>query len=410
MRLFATNEKTDPYFFVMGMLFLLQAVGEYLLPGGAGGERMAIKLLCGLQVAFALATVAVSMHSVKIMHPIAIALILLCGWMGLAGMIHTDDHRAMLYACVMFFYWTSMFLFCYVRIQVAPDRSQKFLVLLALSLFIWILALRNTMALDMDITGRKKEDQIQNYLSYYMVALMPFVLLLDSKKLKTISLLLISFGAVYSLKRGAVLALLLMGTSVSLYYFGVLCAGKKRFRGIFISLSLWGFALAVGVTMYVINPDAVERRLNKDNSDRLAIYSTTTFELAKSTPFEMVFGHGYKTSTEDTGENPHNDWLLLQYDYGIVGVILMALVYITVLGLLAKLVKERSPLILPLSAAIMLMFAIQLYSMCVYIKTFGYITGLFGLVAGMVQVESQKRGWGPTNTMPAVAPIPRQFF
>jgi hypothetical protein len=392
----------DIPFLIMGSLFLAQAVAECLFPAGSGDERLVIKLLCGVQVVFALVTAFATKKMGRFFQPnsISVALLLLLIWLCLAGMIQVDDRMAMLYACVMFLYWYSMFLFFYVRSQADPRRCRAFLIIVAGSLFVWLFALRNSIVVAMEIAGRPQELQIQNYLGYYMVALFPYVLLVKSKTLKVIAMALISFGAIYSLKRGAVLALVLMGIGSSCLYLYVLPAGPKRVKGIVALLFFWGLGMAVSGLLYRVNPAAIERRIHGRTDDRTDTYSAILAEIAESNLFELLVGHGYLGSSPDTRDNPHNDWLLLQYDYGAVGVVLMLNVYRVLCVLLWRLCRMQSPLAVSLVSSIILLACVQMYSMGLYIKTFGFITGSIGLVAGCFQagnVSKRLRQYQPVT-------------
>ena len=103
--------------------------------------------------------------------------------------------------------------------------------------------------------------------------------------------------------------------------------------------------------------------------------------------YELVIGMGDRQSIKETGHEPHNDWLLLLHDYGIIGVLFMLNIYLSLIGLLWRLCSMKSPLSLPLISSLMLMTCVQLYSSGLYIKTFGFITGCIGLVVGSYYAE-----------------------
>ena len=388
MRSFVTQRPADIPFLILGASFLGLAVAEYFLPGGLGEDRPEVKVLCGMQGGFALAGGLLGTRSARVLTPLHISLLLLCIWLCSNTVIQARDATTALHGCAMFVFWYSMFLFCYVRIQADAGRSRLFLITLIGSLPIWLAALRNSMALDMELAGRREGFEMQNYLSYYMVAMFPYALLLRHRALKVIAMLVISFGAMYSLKRGAVLALVLMGLGASVVYVAVLCNGARRTRAGVGLLVLWGVGVAMAVLYWRANPVAVDRRLASGVADRSNIYAATAEQLSKATPFEAIAGQGCLASVVAIGHEPHNDWLFLQYDFGIVGVLLMLNVYFFLFVLLWRLCRLRSPLALSLISSIVLLACVQMYSTGLYVKTLGFITGSIGLVAGCFQAGS----------------------
>jgi hypothetical protein len=137
----------------------------------------------------------------------------------------------------------------------------------------------------------------------------------------------------------------------------------------------------VGALFVRANWEVVEHRLNQA-SNREEVYRRTFEAIGKSEIYEIVIGHGTLQSEKAINANTHNDWLFLLYDYGIVGVILMLNVYLSLMWIIWKLCKLKSPLLLPLVSSLILMACVQQYSIGLYLKTFGFITGGIGLVLG----------------------------
>lgn len=383
----SSRRRLDIPFAVMGLFFIAMAISEYLFPTWAGGDRLEVKLLNGAQAAFALIVVFFTPGPPFFSRRIPFSFLLLFFWVCVSGIINAGDLMKVLYHLVMFLYWYSLFLFFYIRSRTNPEGVQVFLVLAACSLFVWVPTLIECTAGFMDIGHRPLWLQLQNYLGYYIVALFPYVLLLKRKTLKIISIALISYGAIYSLKRGAVLALVLMGIGSSLLYCTVLCSAGKRVRSVAIIIFLWAIVIAVGSQFVMAKQEDISHRI-LSNTGRPAIYVATVDAIEKGSFFELLAGHGIRQSRVVTGHDAHNDWLLLLYDYGIIGVVLMLNVYISLVGFLWKLCKLKSPLALPLTSSLLFMACVQLYSTGLYLKTFGFITGSIGLVLGCFYAEN----------------------
>lgn len=376
----------DIPFIIMGLFFIAMAVSEYLFPTWKGGDRLEVKLLNGAQVAFALIIVFVSQGPSFFYRRIPFSFLLLFFWMCVSGIINTDDKMKAFYHIVMFLYWYSLFLFFYIRSSINHEELQVFLCLAACSLFIWIPTLIESTSGFMYIRNRPSWLLLQNYIGYYLVALFPYVLLLKRKILKIVSIVLISYGAIYCLKRGAVLALFLMGMSSSLLYFTILSSAKKRIRIGAIIIFLWLIIAAV-VSQFIIDRQDVILHRIESNTGRDMIYEATVNAIKKGTFFELLAGRGIRQSKVITGSDAHNDWLLLLCDFGIIGVVLMLNVYANLIGFWWKLYKLRSPLLLPLTSSLLLMTCVQLYSTGLYLKTFGLITGSIGIVLSCFYAE-----------------------
>jgi hypothetical protein len=368
---------------VMGALFLIMAVTEYLLPAGSEGDRAPIKLLCGAEIVLSLGVTLLDpcRRTPLFRSYVHNALLLLFVWLLGAGVLGTTNLRGMAGGGIVFFYWYSMFVFFYNRGANSSGSREVFLLVVALALVVWILTLRHSVSVQMAMASREGEEQIQNYLGYYVLGLLPFALLLRQKVLKIIALGLISYGAMYSLKRGVMLAYALAAFGSTFVYVVYVCKGRERRRGIFAAVIVWILGIGAAASFYVVNPDAVTRRLVSENN-REEVYSATLSGIEKSDVFDLVVGHGFLKTQEDNNCNAHNDWLLLQYDYGFVGVLLMLNIYGALGLLLWRFCKSGSSLAVPLACSLILMFCVQMYSMGVYQKIFGYIFSGIGLVAG----------------------------
>lgn len=378
--------QVDLPFIIMGLLFIAMAIAEYMFPEGSGAGRFPIKILSGLQIIFALSIAVFTRPSALFSGWIPISFLILLFWLCFSGIIRTDNLNDTLYLWVMYFYWYSFFVFFYTRSITRPEFLQIFLFIALFSLLIWIPTLKKSVSLVVSNIYLSTFQLKQNYIGYYIVALFPFSLMLKKKSFKVITIALISFGTVYSQKRGAIFALVLMGLSSSLLYVIFVSDKTKRIRNISALISLWAVAImAAGIFVYT-NQEFVQHRLNQA-SNREDVYEKTFKAIEKAELYELIIGHGDRKAEKKIGGYTHNDWLFLIYDYGIIGVILMLNIYISLFWLLWKLCRIKSPLSLPLVSALALMTGIQFYSIGLYLKTFGFITGSFGLVLGCYYSE-----------------------
>ncbi len=373
--------KLDMPFVVMGLLFVAMALAEYFIPEGSGANRMAIKILSGTQIAFALIIAVFTDFPAIFSRWIPLSFLILLLWLCISGIIRSENLSDTFYLWSMYFYWYSLFIFFYIRSQIYPERLQAFLVLALISLLVWVPALIHSTALIIDNSYLPTYQLRQNYIGYYIVALFPYTLMLKKNSLKIIAITLITFGTVYSLKRGAILALFLMGFCSSFLYVIVLHNKKKIGKNVIAIIILWILAIIVSGLFVQAHQKIVNHRLHQP-SNREEVYRRYFNAVKKVELYELVIGQGDRKAHEAIGAYTHNDWLFLLYDYGIIGVVLMLNVYISLILFLWKLCKLKSPLSLPLVSSIIMMVCVQQYSIGLYLKTFGFITGSIGMTVG----------------------------
>lgn len=372
----------DVPFAVMGLSFIMMAAMEYIFPEGTYYSRQSIKILCAGQIAWAIVITIFNRAYLIFSRYVSISFTLLLVWICCSGVVRTQDMSATMYLWGMYLYWYSLFVFFYVRCQIVPERLQAFLVLATISLFVWLPALKGSTAVIMKVRYNEPVSHLlQNYIGYYIVAMFPYALLLKRKALKIILIILITFGATYSLKRGAVLALFLMGFAVSWIYFFITKSLKKKIRICLALVSVWVIAILIGGWFVVDNWQTVENRI-ETTTNRPKIFGFAFREIEDAKFYELIVGHGDQQIENAINGLTHNDWLFLIYNYGFIGAFLMLNVYLCVLWIAWKMWRDKSTLLMPLVSALILMACIQIYSVGLYLKTFGLITGSIGLAVG----------------------------
>lgn len=378
--------RLDIPFLIMGLFFISIAITEYLFPQGDGSERLAIKVLCGSQIVFAFAVAFFTRGVVFVPRWINISFFTLCAWLCLSGIVRSTNISQTLYLWVMYLYWYASFLFFFLRTRRSYQGLQMFLSLAVFSLLLWIPALANSTSSIIHKHYPHGSALRQNYIGYYIVALFPYILMVKKKYLKVVGITLISFGTLYSLKRGAVLALGLMGVCTSFLYVISVVPPLKKTRAIIALIFLWGLVFMIGGIFVYTNMEAIERRMS-ESSHREGVFRLSFDAISKAEFYELIIGQGDRKAKTFIGAHTHNDWLFLLYDYGVIGVFLMLNIYVCLMHMLWKLCKSKSSLILPLASVLILMACVQLYSIGLYLKTFGIITGSIGIVAGSLYNE-----------------------
>jgi O-antigen ligase len=177
-----------------------------------------------------------------------------------------------------------------------------------------------------------------------------------------------------------------MGMGSSFLYLTVVAGVEKTRKKIGAIVLLWSVAIVIVGFFIYANQETINRRIN-EGTNRQGIFKRVFNVLENSEFYEIVIGHGDQRSISVLGGYTHNDWLMLIYDYGIIGIILMINVYLSMIRLLWRLCKLKSPLSMPFLSVLILMAGVQQYSIGLQLKTFGLIMGSIGLVVGIFCAE-----------------------
>lgn len=369
----------DWYLLLTGLLFVAMPLLE-LYYAGNQGDRNSIKILNGLQVVVALSGIIASGDFSWIRHRVMTSFFFFFLYLCVYEILFYEDIAEFSRAILVYCYWFFYLIFFYLRAYKSPGRVQLFLGILFVSLVLWVPAIVSSASGIMEAKGYNY--RIQDNSGYYFVALLPFVLCIKSNKIKIIAFALISFGSVYSLKRGVIVALVLMGGSAAIVNYYYIQRVKSLTKLILIIIGVSSVFLAPAALFFQRNSDDVIRRI-QSQTGREIIYAETLKNLGDADITPLVFGHINERIENKIGILPHNDWLYLLHDYGILGFSLLLYVYFYLYKYLKALCRLHSKLAIPLTAVIMLMVCVQMVSYGFFVKIFGLITGCIGLIVGL---------------------------
>lgn len=173
-------------------------------------------------------------------------------------------------------------------------------------------------------------DDTQMIASYYVLFLLPILLLKESKLLCTILLCITMIALIAGFKRGGVLAFAL--SAIAYYvisFYSDMKKSRKNAQKIYAisGFFLLGILVAVVVWYLSANENPIIERIqnieNDEGSGRLTVWSTTWNMFCSSNIFEFVMGHGEgKVLTDSRLDlSAHNDFLEVAYDYGVIALI-----------------------------------------------------------------------------------------
>lgn len=221
---------------------------------------------------------------------------------------------------------------------------------------------------------------------YYLVGLLPIILLYTPQKLKIIPFLLAFIVAVMSSKRGALVAVVIM---LFLYFFlsGKNKAGKKR--NVIIRIIVLSFVLFVVyyvvmrlVGQYDLNIFDRMDKLEEDGGSGRATRWTIIIRhfTTYSTIFEMLFGNGHGTIGELVGGHAHNDFLEFLYEYGVFAFVLYVLFYVLLIKETIKMYKHGYPYAREFTCSVAVALCMSMFSFyavdCTHITSSSICQGL----------------------------------
>ena len=211
--------------------------------------------------------------------------------------------------------WPILFEATYLFIKDSPGRIVEMRYFYFLVMLIGFTAFASALLL--------KRFGTQTNMVYFMVLTVPFLLLIKSKKWRSIILAVATLAVLFSMKRSMMLAFALFWAIISALYL---------FRSGRIVEAIVVFILMVGIGYYSFDfVDSISggflssRFEDEDMSNgRETIYEYTWQMIMNSDVEEWVLGHGHNAVFEDSPLtiSAHNEFLEVIYDYGIIVLVL----------------------------------------------------------------------------------------
>lgn len=300
-------------------------------------------------------------------------------WMLLSGLVVPDKYLANM-SSVLF--WPSIYyLFYYFSLSIKNKRIVFYLILflfIEVSVFYFIV----TQEKNMNLLNRIAS---VNHV-YYILLLVPWLFLVKNKKVVNIILFLVIILTINSAKRGAMLAVLV--SAVFYVYF-------NYFKGItknknFLSTYILGFVVIVaGYAVFDYYNSKSEgyivsrfENIEEDQgSGRLEIYAEV-WQMIRDSPVEnFVMGNGHNEVFNNTSMqlSSHNDYLEVFYDYGIIGLLLLASLLLILLNRTIKLSRINSNYkVAYISAFIIFLFMTSISHIVLYPTYIIYLAAFLG--------------------------------
>lgn len=218
---------------------------------------------------------------------------------------------------------------------------------------------------------------------YFPLLTLPWLLCIKNKYLKNILFLSLFAIVVFSLKRSAILVMLVMlipfvKTNAKVFQ------KYKVFNAVIFLLFFSFFGYAFYKVNEIVGAGAVSRiaAMSEDQgSSRIGIYEEVIdLQLSAGLP-EWIMGHGHfgVSKTISWEMSAHNDFLEVLFNYGTILFLLYLSLWFIVLLQMKKLYSLRSPLFLAYLSSISIFFIFSMVShLILYPSYFIYIVSFWG--------------------------------
>lgn len=224
--------------------------------------------------------------------------------------------------------------------------------------------------------------------SYSVLYLLPFLLCHRNKVFRWVSIAMVVFVVMISLKRGGFVAVIV---AIAVYFLISFFSLRGKKFGIGHAIVLIGATVGVIYLVQYVNSvvmgDMLFDRLNDiesgEGSGRLGIYTKYLAFIQSDDIVHLIFGHGWQGSILDSGINAtcHNDFLEVFVDFGLIGFIAYISFWVSLIRLCKLMVRNKHEYAPAMGASIAIFFV---NSMVAHIYIYSWYMLLFALFWGYI--------------------------
>lgn len=319
----------------------------------------------------------------------------LFAWILLVDLVRGTDQWLMATRVGLAFWWSVTYVFM-ARLGLRNPRARELLPRIMVFFFVFFCIM--TVAAVILIEQRTGHEQGVAGAAYYALSASPFIFLLEGSAVVRFGLIVLGILAVgFSSKRGAIVSMVAMFCTVGFVY---LRAGRLRIKKLFALLAVLCFAVVIFWYLQRLTDGYLLSRFTReelsDGSGRADIWRETIEAIKEGSTQRMLIGGGSGSTIDLVGTGTHNEWLEFQNCYGVVGVLLLA-VLLGAMGTTAYRYYRsgNSDRAAAAFAAFTLSLAQTLFSALYIVHSFLYIAATFGFLRGLELLDRQKITNGP---------------
>ena len=225
-------------------------------------------------------------------------------------------------------------------------------------------------------------------ISYFLVAMTPWIMLIsdDKKVLRNLLLIICAISVLASVKRTAIIAFILI-----LFVYIVFSNSRRvSFQKLFgiVAVAVFSVFAFVYIDQTFLEGSVTNRFLLFDDGmgkrDEIKVVSMSLY--SQSDTFSQLVGHGYNSLIVDSplDLSAHNDYIETLYDHGAIMLVLEILIVIGLCNYMFKFFKNGDARFGALASRV-IVFGIMSYSshMLLYPYYFIFMTALWGYIVGL---------------------------
>lgn len=203
---------------------------------------------------------------------------------------------------------------------------------------------------------------------YYILGIVPFVFLTSNIWIRFLGLGFISCAIIISGKSTCLIALLFIWLLFIVKFLSKQNISKSKLITRLVLIIVFMFAVFKIVSIYIMDGDTASiftntwEELISGGNGRADIYSATWEAFVSSPIIKQIFGHGFNSINLVIGIGTHNDFLMVLYNYGLIGFILYLYFWFSLIKGIIYLKKANSKFLLAYEVSIIVYFFISMAS------------------------------------------------
>lgn len=344
-----------------------------------------IYLFLVITILFLFQLITVIAKETRISNSVIVAIIF--GLISLYSTINSDN-KSLIASFVATFIWVEVFFLSYIYSYRKVNWTKLIKIMsLALCLMIYLYVRYNVTPIFVSPSSINS--------IYYIILLLPFILCINNYPVKIVGVVTITICAMISLKRTAVLAIVIALVTYIFVQYYVKVEKLKRLIICFCALSFLGILLII-IYNYLLNTLDLDiwgrfRNIGRDGgSNRDIIFQYVWTEQKNSTFVEWLIGRGHEGVFLCTqlGSSSHNDFLEVLFDYGLLGFLGYLIFIITLIVKCIEAIKKDYNYASVFTASIVMFIIISMFSHLIIIPTyFLFLCMFWGIVLGDLERE-----------------------
>lgn len=203
---------------------------------------------------------------------------------------------------------------------------------------------------------------------YYILGIVPFVFLTSNIWIRFLGLGFISCAIIISGKSTCLIALFFIWLLFIVKFLSKQNISKSKLITRLVLVIVFMFAVFKIVSIYIMDGDTASiftntwEELISGGNGRADIYSATWEAFVSSPIIKQIFGHGFNSINLVIGIGTHNDFLMVLYNYGLIGFILYLYFWFSLIKGIIYLKKANSKFLLAYEVSIIVYFFISMAS------------------------------------------------